>query len=225
MINIDKTSLERTIYTPEKIKAIVILAHGAGAGNQHDFIVTQAMSLAKNCFQVVAFNFPYMQVSYEQSKRRPPNKAELLTDHFVKEVELVVAANTNNYPVYLVGKSMGGRIASMVATSPQIPINGVIVLGYPFIPPGKPEKLEGRTAHFERILTPMFIIQGERDTFGGRALLSEVTLPIDTKLAWIPDGDHSFKPRKSSGYTEESNNILVTSHIVSFINSGLNNEN
>lgn len=100
---------------------------------------------------------------------------------------------------------MGGRMASMLAAETPTIADGLILLGYPFHPPGKPEKLADRTAHFSAITMPTLLVQGERDTFGGRALLDTLTLPNCFETRWIPDGDHSFKPRKKSGYTEQQN--------------------
>jgi predicted alpha/beta-hydrolase family hydrolase len=98
---------------------------------------------------------------------------------------------------------MGGRIASMLVAEDEALADGLLVLGYPFHPPGKPEKL--RTDHFPEIKTPSLILQGERDTFGGREFAETLQLPANMKLHWVPDGDHSFKPRKASGRTELEN--------------------
>ena len=99
------------------------------------------------------------------------------------------------------GKSMGGRIASMLAD--DVDAHGLVCLGYPFHPPGKPEKL--RTAHLLGLQTPTLIVQGTRDPFGKREEVEGYGLSAAIRLVWLSDGDHSFKPRKSSGRTEEQN--------------------
>jgi len=134
-------------------------------------------------------------------KRRPPDRAPKLLEHFRAVIE---KARTDK-PLIIGGKSMGGRMASMLAAETPTIADGLILLGYPFHPPGKPEKLADRTAHFSAITMPTLLVQGERDTFGGRALLDTLTLPNCFETRWIPDGDHSFKPRKKSGYTEQQN--------------------
>ncbi|MYA54490.1 MAG: hypothetical protein F4X89_13585, partial [Dehalococcoidia bacterium] len=99
------------------------------------------------------------------------------------------------------GKSMGGRIASMVAE--EAGVAGVVCFGYPFHPPGKPERL--RTAHLEAIATPVLILQGERDTFGRREEVAGYALSEQVRVHWLADGDHGLKPRKASGRTEAEN--------------------
>ncbi|MDH3495067.1 MAG: alpha/beta hydrolase, partial [Acidobacteriota bacterium] len=110
-------------------------------------------------------------------------------------------------------KSMGGRIASMVADEPGI--SGVVCLGYPFHPPGKPEKL--RTEHLRTMPVPMLVIQGERDPFGNPEEVAGYDLADTVELVWVPDGDHSLKPRKKSGHTEEGNLALAITSISDFI--------
>jgi predicted alpha/beta-hydrolase family hydrolase len=96
------------------------------------------------------------------------------------------------------GKSMGGRIASMVAD--EAGVRGLVCLGYPFHPPGRPEKL--RTKHLENLATPALIVQGTRDQFGTKEDVAGYSLSESIRVAWIEDGDHSYKPRASSGRTE-----------------------
>lgn len=197
-----KLNLERITYTANAPKARLILAHGAGAGNQHEFMDDFAKTLAGKGIEVISFNFPYMQVAYETEKKRPPNSNKQLVAHFVAEIEM----GHTDIPLFIAGKSMGGRVATQVmASEASSPVSGCIVLGYPFIPPGKPEKLEERTKHFPDSDKPILILQGERDTFGGTKLLAEIKLPDTFDLTWVLSGDHSFKPLKSSGLTQEQN--------------------
>lgn len=222
MINVIQDGYKRTTYLNDEAKATLIFAHGAGAGNKHTFIVDYAMSLAKLGFNVVTFNFPYMQTVYETEKRRPPNRAPQLLEYFQLEIEMVKTSIAPELPLFLIGKSMGGRMASLLAADVSNLFDGLIVLGYPFIPPGKPEKLEERIAHFPKIVKPTLILQGERDSFGGTELIQSLKLPKNMQTFAIPDGDHSFKPRKASGYTELSNMQLTVSKIEQFVTGQLN---
>ncbi|MCA8970104.1 MAG: alpha/beta fold hydrolase [Planctomycetes bacterium] len=178
---------------PAKSLATVVLAHGAGAGMEHAFLQTVALGLAKRGLRVVRFEFRYMQARREGRRPGPDRMPALLE----RMREIAIAQKG---PVILAGKSMGGRVATMLAD--EIEARGVVVFGYPFHPPGKPENL--RTAHLETLETPTLILQGERDTFGTREEVAKYRLSKRIRIEWIPDGDHSFKPRKRSGFTLES---------------------
>ena len=181
--------------------ARVILAHGAGAGMDSEFMQTVAADLKQQGFDCILFNFPYMEKRAQDGKRRPPDRAPKLLEHFRAVIKEVGA----DKPLIIGGKSMGGRIASIIAAESSFPLSGLLLLGYPFHPPGKPEKLAERTKHLKHINIPTLLVQGERDTFGGRALLETLSLPESFETRWMPDGDHSFKPRKKSGHTLEGN--------------------
>ena len=118
-------------------------------------------------------------------------------------------------PLFIGGKSMGGRMASMLACSTEQSLSGVIAFGYPFHPPGKPEKL--RTDHFADIVCPFLVLQGERDTFGTREELLTMKMPKQPLFTWLSDGDHSLKPRKKSGVTELQNRETAALSAVEFI--------
>lgn len=201
-------------------KAIVVMAHGAGAGNRNEFMDCYCTKLAESQIKVISFNFDYMQIMYESGKRRPPNPNKQLLIQFNQ----VLSELNTNLPVFIAGKSMGGRVASQLAATSEIglKIQGCIVLGYPFMPPGKPEKFADRTQHFIELAVPLLINQGERDTFGGVDSLSNkshepVLCNSKLQLKWIPSGDHSFKPLKSSGVTIEENIQTAVSNTVKFI--------
>jgi predicted alpha/beta-hydrolase family hydrolase len=115
--------------------------------------------------------------------------------------------------VVIGGKSMGGRIASMIAD--EAGVAGVVCLGYPFHPPGKPERL--RTAHLETLETPTLIVQGTRDQLGTAEDVASYALSPSIEIAWMEDGDHSFKPRKKSGRTHEQNLDAGAEAVVDFI--------
>ncbi len=108
---------------------------------------------------------------------------------------------------------MGGRIASMVAD--EAAVAGLVCLGYPFHPPGRPDKL--RVAHLEKLQTPALIVQGERDAFGTRDEIARYSLSKRISVAFLPDGDHSFKPRASSGRTEGQNLAEAVALVTAFL--------
>jgi predicted alpha/beta-hydrolase family hydrolase len=114
--------------------------------------------------------------------------------------------------LFIGGKSMGGRIASMVAD--EAGVQGLICLGYPFHPAGKPGTL--RVAHLAELSTPTLILQGERDALGSRDEIGRFTLSHSIRVEYLPDGDHSFKPRKSSGHSLEENMAEAVKHIAAF---------
>jgi len=175
---------------PEDARATLLLAHGAGAGMEHEWMVTMAAALAERGLRVVRFEFPYMHARREGRRPGPDRMPKLLSCYW----EVLEAKNG---PTLLFGKSMGGCAATMLAA--DVDCAAVIAFGYPFHPPGKPENL--RTAHLETLRTPTLIVQGERDTFGGRDEVAAYALSGAVQLCWLEDGDHSLKPRKKSGHT------------------------
>ncbi|MCK5942383.1 MAG: alpha/beta fold hydrolase [Planctomycetes bacterium] len=177
---------------PDDAFATLVLAHGAGAGMEHEWLVTMAKGLAARGLRVVRFEFPYMHARREGRRPGPDRMPKLLACY--REVFEAQPA-----PVILSGKSMGGRAATMLAD--DVTCAGVVAFGYPFHPPGKPDNL--RTAHLETMRTPTLIVQGERDTFGTRDEVEGYALSDQVELRWLEDGDHSLKPRKKSGFTLE----------------------
>jgi len=175
----------------------LLLAHGAGAPMDSPFMNAIAESVAAVGIEVIRFEFEYMAKRREDGTRRGPDRAPKLIARFKEVLSLVGPAAE----VVIGGKSMGGRIASMIAD--EVGAAGVVCLGYPFHPPGKPERL--RTAHLETLKTPTLIVQGTRDRLGSEEEVAAYTLSPSIELAWMADGDHSFKPRKKSGRTAEQN--------------------
>jgi len=161
-----------------------------------------AEGLASYGAKVIRFEFPYMKTIRETGKRRPPDRANVLLEHFHKTIN-----NHKNKKLIIGGKSMGGRIASMIATENSgdnnLNLSGCVCLGYPFHPPGKLDKL--RLEHFPKLKTPTLIWQGERDSFGTKEEVKGYNLPNSVEMCWLTDGDHSFKPRKKSGTNIEQN--------------------
>jgi len=168
----------------------VIVAHGAGAGQRQHFITGFAHAISSHGIDVVTFNFLYM----EQRRRAPDRLPQLIACYrsvisTVRE-ELPSARNR----LCIGGKSMGGRVATHVAAEdPSLPIAGIILLGYPLHPPGKPDQL--RDAHLPNVKRPMLFLQGSRDVFGTPSELKPILAslsPLPT-LRTIDGGDHSFK--------------------------------
>lgn len=187
---------------------LFIFAHGAGADMNHEFMVQVAKGLADNGIRVVRFNFPYMVKRAEDGKRRPPDRAPKLLEAYEEVINQYA-----NQGVVIGGKSMGGRMATLLNEHPAV--KAIACLGFPFHPPGKPEKYKGE--HLSSIEKPCLILQGERDTFGNREECQSFVFSQQVQATFIPDGDHSFKPRKSSGYTERGNIELAIKHLSEFI--------
>jgi predicted alpha/beta-hydrolase family hydrolase len=180
---------------PPEAKQVFVFAHGAGGAMDTPFMTKFARGLADNGIRVVRFEFPYMAARRTSGKRGAPDRQPVLLEHFRK-----VVAEVGGRP-FIGGKSMGGRMASMVAD--ELNVAGLICLGYPFHPPGKPEQL--RTAHLSGLRTPALIVQGERDAFGTRPEVLGYSLSPAIRVEWLKDGDHSFKPRVQSGTSEAAN--------------------
>jgi len=174
----------------------LVLAHGAGAPMDHPWMERVAGLLAGEGVRTVRFEFPYMAARRTTGKRPGPNPSRVLEAAWREVIDDLGAEG-----LVIGGKSMGGRIASMVAE--EAGVAGVVCFGYPFHPPGKPDRL--RTAHLEAIRTPVLVLQGERDTFGRREEVAGYGLSEQVRVHWLVDGDHGLKPRKASGRTEAEN--------------------
>lgn len=194
----------------EKAQVTVLFAHGAGAGMEHEFMQDIAQKLAGSGMRVVRFNFPYMVKRAQDGKRRPPDRAPKLLEDFEQKIAAFYRPEGS---LFLAGKSMGGRMASHLAEHPQVA--GVMCLGFPFHPPGKPDNFKGE--HLASLTKPTLILQGERDTFGTQQECQGFSLSDAVDLVFIPDGDHGFKPRVKSGFTEQGNRCLAVESMVEFI--------
>lgn len=183
---------------PEEADVTILLAHGAGAPMDSASMTAAAEALAGAGFRVARFEFDYMAARRTGAARTPPPRAEKLNPQYIAAVD---ALGTTG-PLLIGGKSMGGRVASMVADElfAQGRIRGLLCLGYPFHPPGKLD--QPRTAHLAELKTPTLIVQGTRDEFGIPAEVSAYTLSLVIEILWLEDGDHDLKPRKSiSGFS------------------------
>jgi predicted alpha/beta-hydrolase family hydrolase len=173
-----------------------LFAHGAGAGMDTDFMNAVADGLAKQGIRVIRFEFPYMAERRRTGKRKPPDREPVLRLTWQQRIAAVSDAGPGGGTRLVIGgKSMGGRIASMLAD--DVHAAGLVCLGYPFHPAGKPDKL--RVEHLRTLKAPALIVQGQRDALGGQALVTGLRLPSRVTIHWLTDGDHSFKPRKASG--------------------------
>ena len=177
---------------------LLVLAHGAGAGQRHPFMVTIARGLAERGIDVATFDFPYIR-----EKRRVPDKAPVLEAAFSEAIVEARARVAAPHRLFIGGKSMGGRMATHLAAQGFEGLHGVVALGYPLHPPGKPE--QPRVAHLPKIAVPVLIVQGERDAFGTPAELGPViqSMPAPVTLHVVAGGDHSLAVRKSGGVTQK----------------------
>lgn len=178
-------------------RPIVVLAHGAGAPMNSPSMEKVAEGIADGGLRVVRFEFPYMAARRAEGRRKGPDRPQVLMDTWRE----VVADLGEPSEIVIGGKSMGGRIATMVAD--ELGVAGLICLGYPFHPPGKPEKT--RTAHLEKLRTPALFLQGTRDALGNRDDVAGYSLSGKIEMHWLEDGDHDLKPRKASGRTHDQN--------------------
>ncbi|KIQ84868.1 alpha/beta fold hydrolase [Aeromonas sp. L_1B5_3] len=190
----------------------ILLAHGAGAGMEHAFLAELSRLLAGPDIEVVRFNFPYMSKRAQDGKRRPPDRQPVLLAHWREMVREFAHPR-----LFLAGKSMGGRMAAEISDEIYCEMNaaGLLILGYPFHPPARPDRWRGEV--LKQIKTPTLLLQGERDTFGSRVELADFPFSSAVSVHWLTDGDHGFKPRKSSGLCEQDNLQQAASRIRQFV--------
>jgi predicted alpha/beta-hydrolase family hydrolase len=184
----------------------VLLAHGAGQPMDSPFMNHIAAGLAArgeaaDGLRVVRFEFPYMQATRGDGRRRAPDAQPVLLDAFREALAELVPEPAARRRTLVGGKSLGGRMASLLCD--EMKAGGLACLGYPFHPPGRPEQL--RVKHLLTLATPALICQGTRDPFGTPAEVAGYALPASIRLHWLEDGDHDFKPRKASGRSERQN--------------------
>ncbi|HEV3343084.1 MAG TPA: alpha/beta family hydrolase [Pirellulales bacterium] len=178
---------------PDRARWTLALAHGAGVGMDSPSMKWFAEALAARGVRVARFEFPYMDERRRSGKKGPPDRLPVLSETWQKVIESLPQEG-----LVIGGKSMGGRIASMVADAAHV--RGLICFGYPFHPVGKPE--QRRIEHLRTLTTPALILQGTRDPFGSQAEVAGYGLSSAIKIHWLADGDHDFKPRKASGRTQ-----------------------
>jgi predicted alpha/beta-hydrolase family hydrolase len=197
---------------------LFVFSHGAGAPLTSDFMEQVAVGLANKGIRVARFNYNYMQQRVETGSRRPPERAPKLLAQFDELIKQL------NQPMVIGGKSMGGRMASLLAADPEFSqanqlIKGVACVGYPFHPQGKPEKL--RTEHLPDIKVPLLMVQGDRDKLGSREEVDSYGLPESIQWCWLEDGDHDLKPRVKSGFKHQQHIETTIVSLYQFIMDNL----
>jgi len=196
------------VQGPDRGRTLV-LAHGAGAPMDSPFMSQMAEGLASEGLRTVRFEFPYMRERRQTGRRRPPDSGNVLAGAWREVVERLGGGGD----LVVGGKSLGGRIASMIAD--DIGARGLVCLGYPFHPSGRPDVL--RVAHLRELRTPTLIVQGTRDALGSLEEVEGYELSPRISLAWLEDGDHSFRPRVRSGRTLRENMNLAIDAVAEFI--------
>jgi uncharacterized protein len=201
---------------PPEANIHLLLAHGAGAAMTSPFLETMTRLLTERGLQVSRFEFDYMAARRSGGKRRPPPRAELLVPEYKRAVAALRAQGASGQRLLIGGKSMGGRVASLAADDlfASGDIHGLVCLGYPFHPPGKPDNL--RTAHLADLRCPTLIVQGERDPFGSREEVESYRLSPAIEFLWAGDGDHDLGPRGGSGFTRKGNLALAADAVSAF---------
>ena len=169
-----------------------ILAHGSAVGMEHEFMQRWADALIEQGFKVSLFNYHYMQTIQTTGKRRPPARVPTLIEEHKQWLQLLA----KHEQVLLMGKSLGGRMSSLMAQEYSEQVIGWSALGYPFHPQGKPDTL--RTEHLLANSVPGLIVQGTRDALGNAQEVESYHLPSSIKVQWLENMDHGFKPYKGA---------------------------
>jgi uncharacterized protein len=196
------------------VGAALILGHGAGAGQQSTFMVDFARALSALGLDVVTFNFPYIE-----QRRRIPDRGPVLEARYRTVIDQTrTKVSSASRFLFIGGKSMGGRIATQVAAAdPALPVAGLVLLGYPLHPPGKPA--ERRDKHLPAIRRPILFLQGSRDAFGTPEQLAPIVTGLQPAptLRVVDDGDHSFKLRRKDPAAQSGLYANIQQDIVAWI--------
>lgn len=196
---------------------LFVLAHGAGAGQSSPFMTSYAAAFAAHGLDVVTFDFPYMA-----GRRRAPDRAPVLEESFRRTiVEAARHPDVGSRRLFIGGKSMGGRIATHLAAAndqwPEAPpLAGVVVFGYPLMPPGG-RGASDRVSHLQRIVVPTLIVQGTRDSFGGPDAFRAAVGNPAIEVRPVEGGDHSFAVPKSSARPQADVHREVLDAVVAWI--------
>ncbi|HLK80712.1 MAG TPA: alpha/beta family hydrolase [Xanthobacteraceae bacterium] len=194
---------------PERAAVTLVLAHGAGAPMDSPFMTAIAETLAQDGIRVARFDFPYMRRRRESGRGGAPDSGAVLMQSWRD----TIAEMGDPQRLVIGGKSLGGRIASMIAD--EAGVRGLVCLGYPFHPAGK--RVAARTEHLAHLRTPALIVQGTRDPFGKPDEVSKYRLARAIRVEWVEEGDHSFKPRARSGRTEADNLAAAAALVREFV--------
>jgi hypothetical protein len=194
---------------PDKTALTVLLAHGAGAPMDSTSMTATTKALADMGFRVARFEFGYM-AARRTTGPKPPPRAEKVMPEYTAAIDALQPKGK----LIIGGKSMGGRVASMIADEMLAAgkIVGLLCLGYPFHPPEKPQQL--RTGHLAELETPTLIVQGTRDPFGSAPEVATYKLSKAIEILWLEDGDHDLKPRKKiSGFSAADHLKTMAEHV------------
>ena len=197
--------------------ARLLLAHGAGAPMDHPWMNNFTALLVARQISVARFEFEFMAARRSDGKRRPAPRGDKLVPEYDAAVAALAADKNDGLPLFIGGKSLGGRVASLAAVDLFAAgrISGVVCLGYPFHPAAKPDTL--RTAHLETFDCPALIIQGTRDPLGNRDEVEGYRLDKRIRLHWLEDGDHDLKPRRKSGFTFDAHMATAADKVAAVI--------
>ncbi len=197
--------------------ARLLLAHGAGAPMDHPWMNDFTALLVARQVSVVRFEFEFMAARRSGGKRRPAPRGDKLVPEYDAAVAALAAQKDDGLPLFIGGKSLGGRVASLasVALFSAGRVSGVVCLGYPFHPAAKRDTL--RTAHLEAFDCPALIIQGTRDPLGNREEVEGYGLDPRIAVHWLEDGDHDLKPRRKFGFTFEAHLATAADAVATFI--------
>jgi len=217
MANLIRESSAYLYNGPVDAEQQLILAHGASVPMDAAFMDYMAEGVAAHGIRVVRFEFPYMQRWRRDGRRRPPNSTNVLEESWLEVIEAHGGGRNN----VIGGKSLGGRIAARLTGRIAAPskVRGLVCLGYPFHPRGKPQAL--RIQHLQEITIPTLIVQGSHDPFGrreivARRLISGLLSP-HVKLVWLEEGDHGFKPPRDSSYTQMGHWVAAVEAMAGFL--------
>ncbi|NQY87796.1 MAG: hypothetical protein HRT51_08635 [Colwellia sp.] len=223
MENIIISKIENKVDNPI---AQIIFAHGAGADMHHEFMEQASILLNKANINVLRFNFPFMDKRIALGKRYPPDRMPKLIACYKDVIAnlLVIDSTHAKLPLFIGGKSMGSRVAATIAAEDDITklIQGVFCIGYPFHPTKKPEKL--RLEPLQNTKKAVLILQGDRDTLGSQVEIEQYDVSPLCQTIFLPDGDHSLKPRVKSGYTHQQHIETAVNALVKFIQKESSND-
>jgi len=205
-----------SVYPSDRAIAALVLGHGAGSGQHSGFMVEAGRQLSARAIVVATFDFPYIAAG-----RKSPDKAPVLEEAWRAAIAEARADEAfRSLPLFIGGKSMGGRIASHVAAQGVEGVSGLVFLGYPLHPPGRPQ--QRRDAHLPSIAQPMLFVQGSRDEFGTAGEIRELLPRLNphAQLFEVADGDHSFKVRvKITGKKQDAVFTEIFDRVETFIRS------
>lgn len=187
---------------------VVVFAHGAGAGPESDFMQSMSVNLVREGIAVLRFDFPYWTQVRQTGKKRPPNPQVLLQQHMRE-----IAGNVSGRPLWLMGKSMGARVAFQVADA--LDAAGAIGLGFPFHPPGKADKT--RTHELSNERPHNLVVQGTHDPFGKYDWVLAQRLPENLNVHWVDTANHDLVPKKSTQLSAAESWHLIALHVAHFI--------